>query len=63
MRGLAIDMKPVRVNLIAPGAVQTKTLDQVTHMWGEVAVDKIAGDLPLGRIGNPEDLAEHTWIS
>ncbi|QPC80385.1 hypothetical protein HYE68_011137 [Fusarium pseudograminearum] len=57
-RSLALEMKPIRVNLINPGAVQTELLDQLAGMWGEEVMDEIRGKAVLGRIGQPEDLAE-----
>jgi NAD(P)-dependent dehydrogenase (short-subunit alcohol dehydrogenase family) len=61
----------VRVNTIAPGTIQTP-------IWGErlkkdpTAFDKIARWYPLGRVGQPEDIAnaalflasdEASWIT
>jgi NAD(P)-dependent dehydrogenase (short-subunit alcohol dehydrogenase family) len=47
----------VRVNVVAPGAVQTPGLDAST-MKNQAMQDAIAGDIPMGRIGSPEDMAE-----
>ncbi|KAH7463986.1 hypothetical protein FOMA001_g17853 [Fusarium oxysporum f. sp. matthiolae] len=58
IRSLALEMKPIRVNLVNPGAVQTEMFDQVVGMWGERAVREIADKVVLGRVGQPEDLAE-----
>ncbi|KAM0499126.1 hypothetical protein ACHAP8_005836 [Fusarium lateritium] len=58
VRSLALEMKPMRVNLIHPGAIQTEMLDQVAQMWGEGAVQQFADRAVLGRIGQPEDVAE-----
>ena len=58
VRGLAVDLKPVRVNLVSPGAV-------VTELWGSFAADKREGMLEkykkatlTGRLGRPEEVAE-----
>ncbi|GKT46301.1 short-chain dehydrogenase/reductase ATR9 [Colletotrichum spaethianum] len=65
-RGLAVDMNPVRVNLVSPGAVQTDMLDSVLEnmKFGRACADlKVVralfkGASLMGRIGDPEDLAE-----
>ncbi|OLN85269.1 Tropinone reductase 2 [Colletotrichum chlorophyti] len=58
-RGLAVDMKPVRVNLVSPGAVQTELFDAVVEKSDpEAAKAVFRHDTLLGRIGDPEDLAE-----
>ena len=51
---LAYELGPkVRVNGIAPGVVKTEL---ARALW-ETAGDKIAGHLPLGRLGEPDDVA------
>lgn len=53
-RSLAFDLKPVRVNLIQPGAVDTE-------IWGDSRDwirDHMAKSLATGRIGTPEDVVE-----
>ena len=51
---LAADLSPgVRVNAIAPGLVKT---DMARALW-EATEDKIAARMPLGRLGEPEDIA------
>jgi NAD(P)-dependent dehydrogenase (short-subunit alcohol dehydrogenase family) len=53
-RTLAIDLAPgVRVNAVAPGVVKT---DFARALW-EPAGDELAKRLPLGRVGEPEDVA------
>ena len=53
-RTLAIDLAPrVRVNAIAPGLVKT---DMARALW-EPAEDQMASGLPLGRLGEPTDIA------
>lgn len=59
-RGLALDLKPIRVNLISPGAVDTE-------LWANSGFSKeqkdgmmnhIASSLPTGKVAGPEDIAE-----
>lgn len=65
-RGLAVDLSPVRANLVSPGAVQTPVLDSLFEnmKFGKDSADFEAARTLLknasvsGRIGDPEDLAE-----
>jgi len=57
-RGLALDLKPLRVNLISPGAVDTE-------LWAGMSEDAKAGmfkqiekSMPTGKVGHAEDVAE-----
>lgn len=55
-KSLALELGPagVRVNAVAPGPVRTAMLDTKPG-WDEAAV---ARAIPLGRIGEPEDVAD-----
>lgn len=63
-RAAAVEWAPdVRVNAVAPGAVDTKMLRQGVQRWASPAgVDaelaRLAARTPLGRIGRPEEIAE-----
>src|SRR5690606_25121967 len=51
---LASELSPgVRVNAIAPGLVKT---DMARALW-EPNEDRIGAAMPLGRLGEPEDIA------
>jgi NAD(P)-dependent dehydrogenase (short-subunit alcohol dehydrogenase family) len=53
-RTLAAELAPsVRVNAIAPGLVKT---DMARALW-EPAEDRIGASMPLGRLGEPDDIA------
>ncbi|GAA1583419.1 SDR family oxidoreductase [Actinomadura kijaniata] len=53
-RQFAMELAPkVRVNCIAPGLVKT---DLARALW-EANEEQIAGYMPLGRLGEPEDIA------
>jgi 3-oxoacyl-[acyl-carrier protein] reductase len=60
VRGLAIDLAPhgIRVNGVAPGFIRTaQTLDPVNSV-GAAGLDAVAPRIPLGRVGEPADIAD-----
>lgn len=63
-RAAAIEWAPdVRVNAVAPGAVDTTMLRQGVQRWAsaegvDAAMQGLAARIPLGRIGRPEEIAE-----
>lgn len=60
MRGLAAELAPdgVRVNAVSPGYVRTAQLLSEEHSLGPAGVEQAAARVPLGRIGEPEDIAD-----
>jgi NAD(P)-dependent dehydrogenase (short-subunit alcohol dehydrogenase family) len=59
-RGMARDFAPeVRVNAICPGAILTPMMDDflATQSDPQGAIDTIARNIPLGRLGRPEEIA------
>ena len=55
---LAVELAPIRVNVVSPGMVATHVYDGMPAERRE-AMFKQAGDsLPAGRIGRPDDIAE-----
>ncbi len=59
MRSMALELAPdkIRVNCIAPAWTQT---DMTTDSIASIGLDVIERGFPLGRIGQPEDLAGPT---
>jgi NAD(P)-dependent dehydrogenase (short-subunit alcohol dehydrogenase family) len=57
-RALAIELAPVRVNCVSPGAVGTPSLDAVPVEQRAFVVAKLAKETLAGAMGTPEDLAE-----
>ncbi|GAA5122445.1 SDR family oxidoreductase [Alloalcanivorax gelatiniphagus] len=57
-RCAAVEMGPagIRVNAIAPGPIETPMLDGVLAIAGYR--EKVSATTPLGRIGQPSDIAE-----
>jgi NAD(P)-dependent dehydrogenase (short-subunit alcohol dehydrogenase family) len=57
--GLAVDLKPIRVNMMSPGAIRTELLqNMIRSAWGAEGEDIFAKKTLLDRIGGPEDVAE-----
>ncbi|KGE04501.1 SDR family NAD(P)-dependent oxidoreductase [Pseudohaliea rubra] len=60
VRAAALELAPfqVRVNGIAPGVIRSaQTLDPVNSL-GEAGLEAFAGTVPLGRVGDPADIAD-----
>jgi 3-oxoacyl-[acyl-carrier protein] reductase len=60
IRGLAVELaaEGVRANAIAPGYVRTAQTLSVEHSMGPEGLERAAGYVPLGRVGQPEDIAD-----
>ncbi len=57
-RGLAIDLKPIRVNVVSPGPVLTELFDGIAPNRREAALEGMRKGTVLGKLGRPEDIAE-----
>lgn len=57
-RGLALDLKPIRVNLISPGAVETELWNSMPEEERARTKQAMAKGSATGRLGQPEDVAE-----
>ena len=57
-RGLALDLAPIRVNTVCAGVVKTPLWNGMSEADREAMYTDIAKKLPVGRIGEPEDIAE-----
>jgi 3-oxoacyl-[acyl-carrier protein] reductase len=60
VRGLAVELAKdgIRVNGIAPGYVRTAQLLSEEHSLGPAGAEKAGEFIPMGRIGEPEDIAD-----
>ncbi|MBA3289541.1 MAG: SDR family oxidoreductase [Acidimicrobiia bacterium] len=56
-RGMAVELAPIRVNTICPGAFDTPVLDRAFGERKEEALRSYLSTLPLGRLGQPDELA------
>ena len=59
-RGLALDLKPIRVNLVSPGAVNTELWDNfgLTEEQKQQLMEHHKTGMPTGKVGLPEEVAE-----
>lgn len=58
-RGLAVDLKPIRVNCVSPGAIETELWDSFGGGIGkEQLVNLFTSKSLVGAVGQPEDMAE-----
>ena len=55
--GLAVELAPVRVNGVCPGAVRTEAWDEVPEEFRKFQEARLAGQ-PLPRVGEPDEVAE-----
>ena len=55
-RSLALEVAPsgIRVNCVAPGVIET----DMVRVLGEETIRDLVEQMPLGRLGRPEDIAE-----
>jgi len=61
VRTLAVELAPVRVNAVSPGVIDTPTWAGMPADQREALFTRLAGVLPAGRIGGPEDVADGIW--
>jgi 3-oxoacyl-[acyl-carrier protein] reductase len=60
IRGLAVELarSGVRVNGVAPGYIRTAQLLSKEHSLGPEGADAAAAFIPMGRLGEPDDIAD-----
>lgn len=56
-RALAIELKPLRVNIVSPGFVRTPLWSDIPEADREAMYTAAGEKLPVGRVGLPEDIA------
>ncbi|MCF3134395.1 SDR family oxidoreductase [Streptomyces olivochromogenes] len=57
-RALALELAPLRVNVVSPGVVRTELWRELPEEARGGLFASLAASLPVGRVGEPEDVAE-----
>jgi hypothetical protein len=57
-RALAVELAPIRVNAVSPGVVRTNLWQNMTVVEREDMYGSVGKSLPVGRVGEPHDIAE-----
>lgn len=55
---IAKELKPLRINAVAPGVVNTTWWDFLTPEKKQETFKQYSNTIPLGRVGEPEDIAK-----
>lgn len=60
VRGLGVELarNNIRVNGVAPGYIRTAQALSPVHSLGPEGLEKAAGFIPAGRVGEPKDIAD-----
>lgn len=58
MRGLTVDLAPIRINVVSPGIVDTPLYSGMPEEDKKGMFNEMGKSLPVGRIAQPEDIAE-----
>src|SRR6202789_4296365 len=57
-RALAVELAPIRVNAVSPGVVRTNLWQSLTAAEREHLYESVGTSLPVGRVGEPHDIAK-----
>lgn len=57
-RGLAVDLKPIRVNCVVPGAVHTELFGSFPKDELDAVLERFKAETLTGEVGRPESVAE-----
>jgi NAD(P)-dependent dehydrogenase (short-subunit alcohol dehydrogenase family) len=57
-RALALELAPIRVNAVSPGVVRTNLWQNMTAEERERLFETVGNRLPVGRVGEPDDIAQ-----
>jgi short-subunit dehydrogenase len=58
VKSFAAELRPVRVNGVCAGAVDTELWHRLPEAERLATFERIGARLPVGRVGKPEDVAE-----
>lgn len=62
VQGLALELRPVRVNAVSPALVQTEMWDGMDAATRTALFETMAARYPAGVIGQPEDIARQLLL-
>jgi NAD(P)-dependent dehydrogenase (short-subunit alcohol dehydrogenase family) len=57
-RGLSVDLAPIRVNAVCPGAIRTDVWNSIPAERREEQFQRMTSRQPIARIGEPDEVAE-----
>jgi NAD(P)-dependent dehydrogenase (short-subunit alcohol dehydrogenase family) len=57
-RALAVELAPIRVNIVCPGFVRSPLWDGMPEAEREALYAQVEKTLPVGHVGEPEEIAE-----
>jgi len=57
-RALAMELAPIRVNAVSPGVVRTNLWQNMKAAEREQLYESVGNSLPVGRVGEPHDIAQ-----
>jgi NAD(P)-dependent dehydrogenase (short-subunit alcohol dehydrogenase family) len=55
---LAKELAPIRVNILSPGLVDTPAYNWMSEEEKQGFYEQVGGNLPVGRLGKPDEIAE-----
>ena len=55
---LALELKPIRINAVSPGIIETPWWDSWTKEQRQSVFNQISASTPVERVGQPEDIAQ-----
>jgi len=58
MRALAVELAPIRVNIVSPGFVRTPLWSNIPESEREAMYRQAGGQLLVGRVGEANDIAQ-----
>ncbi|ROR20157.1 NAD(P)-dependent dehydrogenase (short-subunit alcohol dehydrogenase family) [Comamonas sp. BIGb0124] len=62
VRGLALELKPVRVNAVSPAVVDTSMWDSMEPSVREAMFERLRASYPAGCVGQPLDIARQLLL-
>jgi NAD(P)-dependent dehydrogenase (short-subunit alcohol dehydrogenase family) len=58
VRAMAVELAPLRVNAVKPGVIRSPLWSNLDEQTRTALYDETAGSIPLGRVGETEDVAK-----